>query len=69
MAFTKIFRECSVKIPNHEPKDVLKHIDFYTFGTLTRMSYKKEEEKWTKKLGSNPHPSPIPPPPSLRTTT
>ena len=48
-------------ILTNEPRDVLKHTNFYTLGTLTRMSYKKEEEKWTRKLGSNPHPSPIPP--------
>ena len=31
------------------------------------MSYKKKEEKWTKKLRSDPHPSPIPPPLAPRT--
>ena len=45
MAFTKIFRVCGVRILSNEPKDVLKHIDFYTHETLTRMSYKKEEGK------------------------
>ena len=42
IAFTKIFRECDVRISWNEPKDVFKHTDFYTLGTLTRMSYKKE---------------------------
>ena len=69
MAFTKIFREYGVRISNNEPKDVLKHTDFYTLGTLTRMSYKKEEEKWTRKLGSDPHISHIPLPAALRTST
>ena len=67
MAFTKIFRECGVRIPSNEPKDVLKDTDFYTLGTLTRMSYKKEEGKWTRKIGSEPHPSSIPSSSALRT--
>ena len=69
MAFIKIFREYGVRISNNESKDVLKHTDFYILGTLTRMSYKKEEEKWTRKLGSDPHISPIPPPPAPRTSS
>ena len=33
------------------------------------MIFKKEEEKWTRKLGSDPHPLSIPPPSALRTST
>ena len=69
MAFTKIFRESGVRIPLDKPKEVLKHANFYTHGTLTRMSFKKEEGKWTRKIGSDPHPLPIPPPSALRTST
>ena len=69
MAFIKIFRDSGVRIPTDEPKDILKHTDFYTLGTLTRMSYKKEEGKWTRKLGSAPYISPIPPPLAPRTST
>ena len=69
MAFTKIFRKYGIRISNNEPKDVLKHSDFYTLGILARMSYKKEERKWTRKIGFDPHPSPILPPPTPRTST
>ena len=68
MAFTKIFRKCGVRILSTEPKEVLKHVDFYTLGTLTRMNFKKEEEKWRRKIGSDPHHPPIPSPFALRTS-
>ena len=68
MAFTKIFRKSGVRISSYEPKKVLKHADFYTLGTLTRMSFKKEERIWTRKVGFDPHHSTIPPPSALRTS-
>ena len=56
MALTKIFLESGVSIPLDEPKEVLKHIDFYTIGTLTRMGFQKEAEKWTRKILHDPIP-------------
>ena len=50
MALTKIFIESGLRILPDEPKEVMKHTDFYTTGTLTRMDFRKEEEKWIKKL-------------------
>ena len=61
MVLTKIFFESDVNILLDEPKETLKHIDFYTLGTLTRMDFQKEEEKWTRKITSTPLPSGIPP--------
>ena len=69
MAFTKMFRKCGVRISTNELKDVLKYTDFYTLGTLTKMSYKKEEGKWIRKIRSDPHPFSIPPPLAPRTST
>ena len=34
MAFTKIFVQSGMRILPDEPKKVLKHANFYTFGTL-----------------------------------
>ena len=69
MTFTKIFRECGVRILNNEPKDVLRNIDLYTIRTLSRMSFKKKEEKWMRKIGPDPPTSPIPPHSTLRVST
>ena len=68
MAFTKIFIESGVRILLDEPKKVLKYVDFYTLGTLTRMGFKKEEEKWIRKIIPDPLPSNFPPPPAPRTS-
>ena len=62
MALTKIFLESGVLIPSDEPKEVLKHVDFYTLGTLSRMGFKKEDGRWTRKIVSAPIPSEVPPP-------
>ena len=54
MAFTKIFLESGVRISPDEPKEVLKHADFYSTGTLTRMGFKKEDGRWTRKISPTP---------------
>ena len=61
MASIKIFLESGVNIPSEEPKKVLKHNDFYTLGTLSRMGFKKEDGRWTRKFVSAPIPSEVPP--------
>ena len=45
MAFTKKILESSVRIPPDESKEILKHVDFYTIGTLTRMGFRKKAKK------------------------
>ena len=67
MAFTKIFIESGVRIFLDEPKEVLKYADFYTISTLTRMGFRKEERKLTKKIIPDPLPSNISRPPAPRT--
>ena len=64
MALTKIFLESGVHIPSEEPKEVLKHTDYYTIGTLSRMGFKKEDGRWTRKIVSAPIPSEVPPSPT-----
>ena len=68
MAPTKIFIESGVRIFLDEPKEVLKHAYFYTTSTLTRMGFRKEEGKWTRKIIPAPLPSGTPPPPAPRTS-
>ena len=63
MTFTKIFIKSGVRILPDEPKEVLKHADFYTTRTLTRMGFRKEKGKWIRKITPTPLPSGTPPPP------
>ena len=39
MALTKIFLESGINILPDKPKETLKHTDFYTLGTLTKMGF------------------------------
>ena len=45
MAFTKKILESNVRIPPDESKEILKHVDFYTIGTLTRIGFRKKAKK------------------------
>ena len=71
MALTKIFLDSGINIFLGEPKQVLKHTDFYIVGTLSRMGFKKEDEKWTRKITFAPIPLEVPPlaPMAPRTST